>query len=76
MSTDVPPREMLIPPTLPISIGRIAITLKNIAPISVILDKIFEMKSEVDLPGRIPGIAPPFLRRLFAISIGLNWIVA
>ena len=42
------------------------------APIKVILDKIFEIKSEVGLPGRIPGIAPPFLRRLLAISTGLN----
>ena len=39
---------------------------------NVILDNILEIKSEVGLPGRIPGTAPPFLRRLFAISTGLN----
>ena len=34
------------------------------------------MKSLVGLPGRKPGMKPPFFLRLLAISMGLNWIVA
>ena len=47
MSIEVPPSEMLISPTLPMIIGRIAITLRSNAPKSVILESIFEIKSDL-----------------------------
>ena len=35
-----------------------------------------EEQSLVGLPGRKPGMKPPFFFRLLAISIGLNWMDA
>ena len=34
------------------------------------------MKSAVGLPGRKPGMKPPFFFRLLATSMGLNCMVA
>ena len=45
------------------------------APNMVILLSTFWMNSLVGLPARKPGMNPPFFFRLFATSIGLNWIV-
>ena len=45
---------------------------RKIAPIMVILFRTFAMKSEVGLPGRKPGMKPPFFFMLFATSMGLN----
>ena len=77
MMTDVPPtaREVFLM-MMPAMIGRIATIARYRAPKSVILLITFRMKSEVGLPGRKPGMKPPFFLRLLAISIGLNWIVA
>ena len=77
MMTDVPPiARLLFLITIPTMIGRIATIARYRAPKSVILLITFRMKSEVGLPGRKPGMKPPFYLRLLAISMGLNWIVA
>ena len=46
------------------------------APTKVTLPSALVMKSLVGLPGRKPGMKPPFFFRLLAISIGLNWMDA
>ena len=43
-------------------------------PTTVILVKILFMYSAVFLPGRMPGINPPYLRMLSAASLGLKII--
>ena len=49
---------------------RIAITPRKSAPKRVTLLTVLMMKSEVGLPGLIPGIVPPLFLMLFAISTG------
>ena len=74
MMIEVPPREIAAPVKIWKIIGKTAITPRNIAPTIAIFQMTLEMKSEVGLPGRMPGIAPLFLRRLFAISTGLRCV--
>ena len=40
--------------------GSSAISARNRAPIKVILERILAIKSDVGLPGRMPGIVPLF----------------
>ena len=47
---------------------------KYSAPMVVILDKTKSIYSAVFSPGLIPGIKPPCLFRLSAVSTGLNTI--
>ena len=73
MSKLVPPIEIpVIFGKNPKRIGNTAMIAKKIAPTSVILVKIFEIKSDVGLPGLIPGTKPPFPLILFDISIGVG----
>ena len=55
-----------------ISIGSIAITLKNSPPNNVNLLIIDDKYSVVGLPALIPGMNPPFFFILFDTSAGLN----
>ena len=71
---EVPPRETLAFVIAEKTMGNTAMMPRNMAPTSVTLEMTRAMKSEVGFPGRMPGIAPLFLRRLFAISTGLYWI--
>ena len=78
MMTEVPPRATLerfveIAPTIS---GTRATMPRNTAPTKVTLPSALVMKSLVGLPGRKPGMKPPFFFRLLAISIGLNWMDA
>ncbi len=56
--------------------GAMAITDRYSAPNMVILLSTLVMKSAVGLPGRKPGMKPPFFFRLLATSMGLNCMVA
>ena len=61
MRIEVPPSAKEVMPVMCCIIkGKIAINPKKEAPNSVILLKTFEMYSEVEAPGRIPGINAPF----------------
>ena len=79
MIMDVPPRLSPVRDSAfekcEIRIGTMAMMPRYSAPKSVILLSTFWMNSLVGLPGRKPGIYPPFFFRLFATSIGLNWMV-
>ena len=66
--------EMFMFATAPRMMGRMAMTASISAPVRVVLEMIRLMKSEVGFPGRMPGMAPLFLRMLLAISMGLYWI--
>ena len=55
--------------------GIVAMSMRNRAPKRVSLLEIFVRYVQVGLPGRIPGINPPFSCMFFAISYGLNVIV-
>ncbi len=52
------------------TVGTMAITPSETAPINVILVKISSYLSAVGLPGLIPGIAEPYFFKLLAISLG------
>ena len=52
-------------------VGSAAIIAMNIAPKNVILAKTFEIYFLVSLPGRIPGMYPPFLFKFLLNSSGL-----
>ena len=71
ISIDVPPNAMFNPVKL-ISIGSIAIILKNIPPNRVNLLIMPDKNSVVGLPALIPGTNPPFFFILFDTSAGLN----
>ena len=51
-------------------VGTKEITIRYAAPTSVRRVRISLMKSEVRLPGRIPGMNEPDLRKLSAMSSG------
>ena len=78
MITEVPPSATFLRPefTAPTISGSSATTARNSAPTKVTLPSALVMKSLVGLPGRKPGMKPPFFFRLLAISIGLNWMDA
>ena len=63
------------PSRLPVMMGTMAITERNIAPKKVILPRTLRIKSAVGLPGRKPGTKPPFFFRLLATSMGLKAMV-
>ena len=79
MMMEVPPREMPVRAAdalkCAIRMGTTAMMPSYIAPNRVILFRTFWMNSLVGLPGRKPGMYPPFFFRLFATSMGLNWMV-
>ena len=76
MMTDVPPMDSVLFFTKRLTIsGAIATIDRYSAPNSVILLMTYWMKSDVGLPGRKPGMKPPFFFRLFATSMGLNCTV-
>ena len=56
-----------------IKYGSMAIPARNTAPTNVILVMILSRYSVVGLPGRSPGINPPYFFILSAISMGLTW---
>ncbi|MNC92312.1 hypothetical protein D3C83_87100 [compost metagenome] len=54
--------------------GMIATIARYVAPASVILARIVSMYSAVRLPGRMPGMNPPYFRMFSATSSGLKMI--
>ena len=59
----------------PVTMGAMAMMARYRAPNMVILPSTLWMKSAVGLPGRKPGMKPPFFFRLLATSTGLNCMV-
>ena len=55
-------------------IGSPAITTKNKAPSTVILDNILLRYFSVSFPGLIPGIYPPLSCKFLENSSGFIWI--
>ena len=55
--------------------GMMAMIMRNTAPKNVSLLLMRERKSLVGLPGRMPGMKPPFCWRFLLISMGLKDIV-
>lgn len=71
MRIDVPPSAKEVLPVMNcITKGRIATIPKNVAPNRVIRLKTFEMYSEVETPGRMPGIKAPFFCKLVESASG------
>lgn len=71
MSIVVPPSaRVVIPVAFCMMIGSTAIKPKNVAPRSVMRVRTLEMYSEVEAPGRIPGMNAPFFCRLVDSASG------
>ena len=68
---EVPPRAKVVFPVMNcITKGKTATIPKNVAPKRVIRLNTFEMYSEVETPGRIPGIKAPFFCKLVERASG------
>ena len=64
MRIEVPPRaKVVLPVANCMTSGKMATTPRNTAPSKVIRLKTLEIYSEVDSPGRMPGINAPFFCR-------------
>ena len=62
--------KAVTPVTACIVKGKTAITPRKVAPTKVILVNTFPKYSEVDLPGRTPGIKAPLFCKLVEIESG------
>lgn len=68
MRSAVPPTEMAEMPVIFFTtIGKTAMAPRKIAPTRVSLVKIREICSDVEVPGRTPGIKAPFFCKLVEI---------
>lgn len=71
MRIDVPPMAKEVLPVINCIIrGKIATKPRKTAPKRVMRLKTFEIYSEVDKPGRIPGINAPFFCKLVESASG------
>ena len=69
---EVPPKKKLAEVWLMRIVGSAATAARNNAPGNVRRARMRSRNSAVGLPGRTPGMNPPYLRRFSAWSTGLN----
>ena len=65
-----------VPAKLKAKDGTNATSDRKMAPNSVMRLEILRRYCAVGLPGRMPGMKPPFCWMLLEMSSGLNWICA
>ena len=71
MRIEVPPKANAVMPVADCIIrGKIAINPKKVAPSKVIRVRTLEIYSEVDAPGRMPGMNAPFFCKLVESASG------
>ena len=61
-----------VTPSRTMNAGRMATIARNTEPVSVIFVRMLSIKSDVFLPGRIPGMNPPCFCIVSATSFGLK----